>query len=142
VLGLVIFFLILGAIDDRYHLSARSRLWISALAYSLIVSHTSALQIGAISVPGLGMSLSFGYIAGPFTVLCLVALTNAVNMADGRNSLVIGMCCIWIITLVFRLPEFARPMALGLAAALIVAGIFNWRGRLFWVTRAPMLLPA
>ena len=60
-----------------------------------------------------------------------MALTNAVNMADGRNSLVIGMCCIWVITLVFRLPDFARPMALGLAAALIVAGICNWRGQLF-----------
>lgn len=130
-LSLVIFFLILGALDDRYHLSPRSRLWISVLAYFSVVMQTSALQIGSLSMPGLGLSISLGYLAAPFTVLCLVALTNAVNMADGRNSLVIGMCCIWVITLFFRLPEFASPMALGLAAALIVAGICNWRGRLF-----------
>lgn len=130
-LGLVIFFLVLGALDDRFHLSARSRLWISILAYFSVVIQTRSLQISSLSLPGFGISVSFGYLAVPFTILCLVALTNAVNMADGRNSLVIGMCCIWVITLIFRLPDYAHPMALGLAAALVIAGICNWRGRLF-----------
>lgn len=130
-LGLVVFFLTLGAIDDRYHLSARSRLWISVVVYFAIVLKFSIFQINFISLPSIGIAFSLGYLAVPFTVLCLVALTNAVNMADGRNSLVIGMCCIWIFALLFRLPEYVRPMAIGLLAALSLAGVCNWRGRLF-----------
>lgn len=130
-IGLVSFFLILGAVDDRYHLSARSRLWISAAAYLTIVLKVPVLQLGSISLPDLGVGFSLGYLGIPFTVLCLVALTNAVNMADGRNALVIGMCCIWTIALLFRLPDHVQPMALGLLAALLITGLFNWRGWLF-----------
>ncbi len=129
--GFIALLMILGALDDRFHLSARSRLWIKLIAAFALVVFESQLQITALNFPGAQFFLSLGILAPFFTVLCLAALTNAVNMTDGRNGLVIGMCCIWLGTLLLRLPSLAHPLLYALLAALVVVGWFNWRGRLF-----------
>lgn len=124
-------FLVLGALDDRHDLSARLRLGIKIVACSALVLADERLQIKAISLPGPGIYLVLGLAAVPFTVLSLAALTNAVNMADGRNGLVIGLIFIWATALVCRLPELAHPWIYSLLVALAVVGWFNWRGKLF-----------
>src|SRR3546814_5035214 len=54
----------------------------------------------------------------PFTVLCLVGLQNAVNMADGKNGLVIGLCFIWTSILVIYAPPHLYPLLATLLAEI------------------------
>ena len=87
-----VLFLVLGLIDDRSHTGPSFRLGVSAV-----------LAIGVlVAVPAFEVEfLLFGFypklvVLGGwwplvFTVLCLVGLQNAVNMADGKNGLVIGL---------------------------------------------------
>jgi UDP-GlcNAc:undecaprenyl-phosphate/decaprenyl-phosphate GlcNAc-1-phosphate transferase len=66
-----------------------------------------------------------------FTLLCFVGLLNAVNMADGKNGIVIGQAIIWSTVLMLRLPSDMLPLMTGIAGALVVLFLFNMQGRLF-----------
>jgi UDP-GlcNAc:undecaprenyl-phosphate GlcNAc-1-phosphate transferase len=128
---LVATLMLVGAVDDRVQLSARQRLAIKVPAFILFTYLNPAFSIEQLTAPAFGVSVSLGYLAAPFSALCLLALTNAVNMADGRNGLVIGLSLIWCLTLSFYLPEFLRVPVLGVSVSLLVTGIYNLRGRLF-----------
>jgi UDP-GlcNAc:undecaprenyl-phosphate GlcNAc-1-phosphate transferase len=66
-----------------------------------------------------------------FTLLCFVGLLNAVNMADGKNGIVIGQALIWSAILMLRLPPTMVPLISAIAGALAVLLVFNMKGRLF-----------
>jgi UDP-GlcNAc:undecaprenyl-phosphate GlcNAc-1-phosphate transferase len=66
-----------------------------------------------------------------FTTICCVGLVNAVNMADGKNGLVIGLCLGWLAILAFRAPLHLLPLMGLLGAGLVALFLFNLRGRLF-----------
>lgn len=130
-LGFIAFFLTLGAIDDRRGLSVKGRLIAKTLAYAVLVTSTTSLSISKVALPGLGLAWDISFIAAPFTILCMVALNNAINMCDGRNCLVIGMSFVWLVSLLLYVPALRVPLVLILPAMLAVTGWFNWRGRLF-----------
>jgi len=66
-----------------------------------------------------------------FTTICCVGLVNAVNMADGKNGLVIGLCLGWLTMLAMRAPIGLLPFILILISSLAVLLIFNLRGNVF-----------
>ena len=122
---------LVGALDDRFHLTARLRLAVMGPMFMLFVFFNPAFGIDTLSSPGLGISVPLGFLALPFTALCLLAFTNAVNMTDGRNGLVIGLSLIWCLTLSFYVPADFRVMLYAVMASLLVTGFYNLRGRLF-----------
>jgi UDP-GlcNAc:undecaprenyl-phosphate GlcNAc-1-phosphate transferase len=122
-----------GLLDDRYHLSVRSRLLVTSVLFAVVVLMIPQFRIEDLIIPfvGTALSISFSWAAAPFTVLCLVALANAVNMADGRNGLVIGMALIWTLAFISAAPtELPRGMLM-LLVSLLVAFAYNIRGKLF-----------
>lgn len=133
VLGVAILMMtLLGMQDDRRHLSASLRLAIECA----IVLTTLIL------IPGLRIEyLWFRFAETPiflggwggilFTLVCLVGLQNAVNMADGKNGLVIGMALIWTMILSAYGPAHLSPLLIVLALGLAIALAFNLRGLLF-----------
>ncbi len=122
---------LIGAADDRFELSVRARLVVATLVLAAAVS----------TVPDFGLAfLRFGRASSIvmlgdggiwFTLLCLVGLLNAVNMADGKNGIVIGLALIWSAFLLVHLPANIVPVMAAVAAALAVLFAFNLRGRLF-----------
>ena len=56
---------------------------------------------------------------------------NAVNMADGKNGIVIGLSLLWVVALVAFGPMHLRPFLVVFAAGLAIALPFNLRGHLF-----------
>lgn len=72
-----------------------------------------------------------GWLAIGFTTLCLVGLQNAVNMADGKNGLVMGMSLTWVVLLMGYTPPHVMPVLLVLAIGLGIALAFNLQGKLF-----------
>jgi UDP-GlcNAc:undecaprenyl-phosphate/decaprenyl-phosphate GlcNAc-1-phosphate transferase len=66
-----------------------------------------------------------------FTIICLLGFTNAINMADGKNNIVIGMCIIWTTLLIRYVDPALHPILFALLAALVVMFWFNARSKVF-----------
>ena len=124
---------IVGIADDRNDSAAHHRLVWSFLVFALGAWIEPAFLVRwlAFEHPVFHLGLATGGIAMLFTTVCCVGLANAVNMADGKNGLVLGLTSGWTVALLFRAPpELVLPMCV-LLAALLVLLLFNLRGRLF-----------
>ncbi len=122
---------LIGLLDDRNSLSARFRLIVSAVVASIAVLATPYLALDRLLTTFTSVPILPGYMAVFISILCLVGMINAVNMADGKNGLVTGMCIIWTIALFVYAPSYLRPTLAALIASLIVVFSFNIRGLLF-----------
>jgi UDP-GlcNAc:undecaprenyl-phosphate GlcNAc-1-phosphate transferase len=122
---------LLGLADDRRTLRPSVRLTLSLFAATTALWAVPDLQVGYLRFSFLGEALFLGGWAIPFTLLCLVGLQNAVNMADGKNGLVTGMLLIWTGLVALYAPSHLAGLLWALAAMLAVVLGFNLAGRLF-----------
>ncbi len=129
-LAVVVSFAI-GVADDRFELSVRARLTIMVFVLLLVVAMVPDCMVAVVRFGTDTRMHLLGDWAIPFTLLCLVGLLNAVNMADGKNGVVIGQALVWSAFLLFHLPPTLTPVMAAIAAALAVLLAFNMRGRLF-----------
>ena len=90
-----------------------------------------ALLLSFLHFSFLGQVVFLEQFALIFTAVCIVGLQNAINMADGKNGIVIGLCLFWSLELLLFAPDHMRPVLLVVGAALLVTLAFNLRGRLF-----------
>ena len=125
-------FLGLGLFDDRRHLRPAFRLAFSTLLAVAVLwaAPTEQVSFFRFSFADVAVFLGGGW-GILFSVLCLVGLQNAVNMADGRNGLALGMMLIWTLLLIAYAPAHVQPVLAAMAAALGVTAAFNLRGMLF-----------
>lgn len=129
-------FYLLGATDDRVGLSPLFRLGVGVAIICIGILLTPRLTIQALHFtlsPNLRdvMIVPLSYAGGVFTLVCMVGLLNAVNMADGKNGVVIGLSLMWTGCLAFYAPPYLHgPLAVA-AVALAVALWFNMRGQFF-----------
>jgi UDP-GlcNAc:undecaprenyl-phosphate/decaprenyl-phosphate GlcNAc-1-phosphate transferase len=122
---------LIGLLDDRNNLSARFRLIVSAVVAGIAVLATPYLVLDRLLTTFMSVPVLTGQMAAFISILCLVGMINSVNMADGKNGLVAGMCIIWTIALFIYAPSFLRPTLAALIASLVVVFSFNIRGLLF-----------
>lgn len=122
---------ILGMIDDRRHLSATLRLAICFAVTAMTVWAVPQFQISAITWNYRTDGVTIGPFAIAATVLCVVSLIQAANMADGKNGLLISLCLGWSFVLRGWMPtSFEMPMLM-LISVLLVLLAFNLSGKLF-----------
>lgn len=123
--------MLVGFFDDRRHIPALARLFLCALIFLLAITIDLEFSVTTLDIQGLQFSLQLGILAVPFTVLCLLAFQNAVNMADGRNGLVTGLALIWLVTLLSYKPSFLILPLLALTLSVLLVTAANIGGRLF-----------
>lgn len=123
--------LVLGLIDDRNHIHPAVRLLFAILVASTSIYFVPDFALSFLRFSFISQSFFLEGWSGVFSVLCLVGLMNAVNMADGKNGLVIGMSLVWCVLLALYLPQYSWVLVFGLLASLLVTFIFNLRGRIF-----------
>ena len=124
--------LLLGLIDDRRHIKPYLRLAVSLAICGLILYLVPAFNVTFLHFTFLEHPILLENIwAIVFTLLCLVGLQNAINMADGKNGLVIGMTLIWVLLLMLYSPAHLISFLIVFAGGLCVALAFNLSGRLF-----------
>lgn len=126
-----LFFLGLGLLDDRQHISPVWRLGLSGLAFGVLLLAVPQLSLSFLYFSFLPHPVFLGAFAFPFTILCLLGLQNAVNMADGKNGLVLGMALIWALVMTIYAGSDLRPVLLLLSLSLLITLIFNLSGKLF-----------
>lgn len=124
---------LVGLGDDRHSLSPRLRLLISfaVFASAAAVDPTFNVRVLDFNIPPLTIGLGTWWLAIIFTVICCVGLLNAVNMADGKNGLVLGLSLGWVAILATRAVGPLLPLIFLFAAVLMVLFAFNMKGRLF-----------
>jgi UDP-GlcNAc:undecaprenyl-phosphate GlcNAc-1-phosphate transferase len=85
---------VLGALDDRYDLSVRSRLLVQTAAILTVIATTGVYihSLGHI----FGHELTLGWMGIPFTVIAVIGLLNAFNMMDGIDGLAGGLSLVTI----------------------------------------------
>lgn len=122
----------IGFADDRWELSAPFRFLFVAVLLLVMILGTDDFRILFLRFAGQQQLILMTGVAGiAFTLVCLLGFLNAVNMADGKNGLVIGMALIWSAVLALRLPPEQLPLVAAIAGSLMVLLAFNLRGRLF-----------
>ncbi len=119
-------FCILGVIDDRFALRPRTKLFGQILASLPFALMTTAID----TVHVLGMPLSLGVVAVPFTILWLVACSNVINLIDGLDGLAgtVGTISLLTVAALFGMQEQYGAAVIALIAAGSVAGFLtqNW----------------
>lgn len=121
----------IGLIDDRRHLSASFRLAATTSIFALVVTFIPSLRIETLAFKSLDLHLDMGMASIPLTVLSLLVLKNAVNLADGRNGLVLGLSLIWTFFFLFHASPALVPVICGMAGVLLAVFHANIRGMLF-----------
>jgi UDP-GlcNAc:undecaprenyl-phosphate/decaprenyl-phosphate GlcNAc-1-phosphate transferase len=132
-LGCVAIIATLGMADDRHSLSANGRIAVSMLVFAgaAIIHPAFKVRILTFEYLPIAFGLITDWFAVVFTTICCAGLVNAVNMADGKNGLVIGLCIGWLAFLSLSLPVILLPLSLIMIASLCVLLLFNLKGLLF-----------
>lgn len=136
-LGLMV---LIGAIDDRWGLSARLRLVIQAGTALLLVYG------GEPVISNLGDLLGFGELhlsfwALPFTVFAVIGMINAINMSDGLDGLAGGLALIaltWFMAVALALGAYRASLILFFMAVLLGFLACNLRHR--WRRKAGVFM--
>lgn len=122
---------LVGMTDDRFALSPKIRLLLAVGVLAVVVLYATDFTLSFLRFSGQRETFFLGGVGDAFTLLCLVGLLNAVNMADGKNGLVISMGLIWSGVLTVYAPVQLWPVLIAVITSLAILLWFNARGRLF-----------
>lgn len=122
---------LLGILDDRFELTPQIRLLVTVGAIGIAATTTRDLSLDFIFFSWQQQPVFISSVAVLVTMVSIVGFINAVNMADGKNGIVIGLCIMWTGCLIWHAtPELLMPLVC-LLIALCIALAFNLKGRLF-----------
>jgi UDP-GlcNAc:undecaprenyl-phosphate/decaprenyl-phosphate GlcNAc-1-phosphate transferase len=89
--------IITGVLDDKFELSAKTKL-LGQISAALIVALWGGATLDFINLPFGGL-IEFGYFSIPLTILWIVGVTNAINLIDGLDGLAAGVSSIALISI-------------------------------------------
>ena len=95
-LGTLTIFLV-GLLDDKYRLSAIAKTVLLTLTTLILCLLSENLVIKKFYVYSFDFFLVLGDFSTIFTILCVLCLTNSLNLADGINGLATGIVFFWLI---------------------------------------------
>lgn len=119
-LGTAAVMVLLGALDDRYELSVRTRLLVQTAAVLFMVATTGVYihTLGHV----FGHDFELGVLGIPVTVVAVIGLLNAFNMMDGIDGLAGSLALVSIgAVILFNGPQYwqSTVLLLLLMAALV-----------------------
>ena len=85
-----------GYFDDRYRLSARKKIFLISLIGFATCTLSEKLVIDRFYLSHLDFFFLLENFSVIFTILCILCLTNALNLADGINGLAVGIIFFWL----------------------------------------------
>ncbi|GGF91648.1 glycosyltransferase family 4 protein [Paenibacillus abyssi] len=116
---------LIGALDDRFELSAKVKL-LGQLIAACIVVFGFGVQINLVNIPfGESMQPIADWISIPLTIFWIVGVTNAINLIDGLDGLASGVSGIAIGTILV-MAVFMGFEPIILMSALLLGGILGF----------------
>jgi UDP-GlcNAc:undecaprenyl-phosphate GlcNAc-1-phosphate transferase len=122
--------LLLGLIDDIKKISYKNKFLILIIIFSLFVSLDSNLQISKIYFTTFDREFYLDHYSIPFTVLCLLLLTNSMNLIDGIDGLCILISIIFIAWLINTFQN-TDPLYIVLIMSLVYIFYLNLKKNIF-----------
>ena len=122
---------LIGLADDRFGLGPRLRLVFGLIVFMLATTYAPDFRLAFLRFGGVEQLVFLSGMGVLFSVVCLVGLLNAVNMADGKNGLVISLSLFWTLMLWAPAPAYLDPVFAALAVSLAVTLRYNMADRLF-----------
>ncbi len=98
VLGTIMIFFI-GFFDDKYKLSALKKILFVSLVTFILCLISDKFVIDQFYIKTFDFFFKLEEFSIIFTILCVLCLVNALNLADGINGLAIGIIFFWLIYL-------------------------------------------
>ena len=80
------FFTLIGIIDDKYSISPNSRLIYLSLSVLFFCIFETKILITETTFVSINKTIEYKILSIPITILCILLLTNALNMIDGINE--------------------------------------------------------
>ncbi len=121
----------IGIFDDCREVDPKIRLIYGMVVFSVVIFINPSLVVQVLKWSAILPPMGFNIFSGAVTVFAFLVLLNAVNMADGKNGLVIGLSSGWVIILMSYFPLSYMPILLSILLSLIILLTFNMRGLLF-----------
>ncbi|WML46115.1 MraY family glycosyltransferase [Neobacillus sp. PS3-40] len=112
-----ILIIIIGILDDKYELSAKTKFAGQLIVAALILA--SGLKIDFVTIPYIG-NFYLGAWSYPLTIFWIVGITNAINLIDGLDGLSAGVSAIGIVTIAIM--AFLAGKVLIFTLSLILLG--------------------
>ena len=88
---------IVGFIDDKYKLNALTKIISISLITFLLCIYSDDLIVDKFYIYSYDFFFKLEFFSILFTILCILCLVNAVNLADGINGLATGIIVIWLL---------------------------------------------
>ena len=108
-----------GIIDDISPLKAREKL-IGQILAAFVVTFYGGISIETVQI--FGHIIHFGFMAYPITILFIIAIMNAIDLADGLDGLAAGTTTIYFITTAIIGYIMSDLSGLNVILCLILAG--------------------
>ncbi|WP_085522130.1 glycosyltransferase family 4 protein [Tuberibacillus sp. Marseille-P3662] len=105
-----------GFLDDKFAISPKLKLLGQIMAAVIVVS--SGIQIEFIRIPMIG-EIHFGWLAIPFTLFWIIAITNAINLIDGLDGLATGVSSIALTSIIIMSALNNQILPIGLSVLLL-----------------------
>ena len=121
---------VLGLIDDVKKVSYKYKFFILIIIFYIFVSANPILQINKIYFLTLNKEFYLNYLSIPITILCLLLLTNAINLIDGIDGLCIIISIIFL-TWLMNTFKNTEPLYIVITISLIYILYLNLKKNIF-----------
>ena len=121
---------ILGLIDDIYRISYKYKFLTLITIFYVCINLDSSFQISKIYFESFNKIFYLNHLNIPFTILCLLLLTNAINLTDGIDGLCILITIIFLSWLIIFFKSFEN-LYLILIISLFYILLLNLRKNIF-----------
>lgn len=143
----LILFTFIGIFDDKFSISPYSRLIYLSLSIFIFCILDLDIILTEITFASINKSIEFSLFSIPITILCILLLTNALNMIDGINGLCASYKISSLVLIFFYLIIsekngmildsnlndllFLKNLIINYACILFIFLIFNINGKVF-----------
>ena len=97
---LIVYFGVVGLIDDRKSLNAKIKTFFLLIVLLIIIPLDQNYLINSLIFKDLNHIIILNQGSLFFTVFCIFFLYNALNFADGANGIALGLCLFWISSII------------------------------------------
>jgi UDP-GlcNAc:undecaprenyl-phosphate GlcNAc-1-phosphate transferase len=122
--------LLLGLIDDIYKLSYKYKFLFLIIIFYVFVNLDLNLQIHKLYFSTLKKEFYLNYLNIPFTILCMLLITNALNLMDGIDGLCVLISIIFLTWIIYVFQNYENLYII-LITSLIFIFFLNIKKNIF-----------
>ena len=131
ILILSLIFFLIGIADDKYDLNPYKKILLKSLVLYIFIPEDSSLIINKIFLFHQSSFFFLNKYSTLFTIFCILALINSLNLLDGINGIAIGFVIVIIFYLIFFFENNFNLYLIFILINLCFIFYYIYKGRMF-----------